>query len=185
MAAHVVCWSHGVRRGVVWRLSHVGMLAGQLRLARGSGNGLRSGGRLSSCSLGVRRSLFAGDNVDQEVEHVGLGESGGDVGALEGSALILFGVDPGAHGQLSDEDITTLGEEDGGLGGDHLDFGVSLHDLLDAREGQLVDLVIMGVVLKVVDGVLPVGGQDVLVLAGEALVSLHRRVSLWRAFGLG
>lgn len=67
-------------------------------------------------------------------------------------------MDPGAHRKLGDEDIAALGEEDGRLGGDHLDVGIGLHDLLDAREGQLVQLVVVRFGLEVVDRLLPVGG---------------------------
>ena len=60
--------------------------------------------------------VLAGHDVDEEVEHVGLGQGGGDVGALQRAALVLLGVDPGAHGELGDEDVAALGEEDGCFG---------------------------------------------------------------------
>ncbi|KAI5302725.1 hypothetical protein KEM55_000927 [Ascosphaera atra] len=81
----------------------------------------------------VRRRLVAGDDVDEEVEHVRLCEGGGDVGALEGAALVVFGVDPGAHGEFRDEDVAALGEENGGFSGDHLYVGVGFHYFFDAR----------------------------------------------------
>lgn len=81
-------------------------------------------------------------------------------------------MDPGSHGQLGDENVATLGKQDGRLGRDHLDFRVSLHDLLDARQRQLVELVVVLVGFEVVDCVLPIRGQDVLVLAMEALVDI-------------
>jgi hypothetical protein len=48
--------------------------------------------------LSVRSSFLAGDNVDKEIKHIGLGKGGSDVGALEGAALVVLGVDPSAHG---------------------------------------------------------------------------------------
>lgn len=81
-------------------------------------------------------------------------------------------MDPSSHRKLSDKDIAALSEEDRRLCGDHLDVGIGLHDLLDAREGQLVQLVVVGFGLEVVDSLLPVGGQDVAVVAYKALVYL-------------
>ena len=40
--------------------------------------------------------------------------------------------------QLEDEELAGLGEDDGGLGGDHPDVLVGLHDPLDSREGEVV-----------------------------------------------
>lgn len=108
--------------------------------------------------------LLARYDVDQEVEHVTLGQGRGNVGSLQCPALVLFGMDPGAHGELGDEYVASLGEEDGGLSRDHLHLRVGLHDLLDAGERQLVYLVIMLVGLEVVNGLLPVGCQDILEL---------------------
>jgi len=81
-------------------------------------------------------------------------------------------MDPGSHGQLSDENVAALGKQDRRLGRDHLDFWVSLHDLLDARQRQLVELVVVLIGLEVVNRMLPVGGQDILVLTMEALVDV-------------
>ena len=74
----------------------------------------RSGGTF--CSRATTGGVLAGHDVDEEVEHVGLGEGGGDVGALQGAALVVFGVDPRAHGEFGDEDVAALGEEDGRFG---------------------------------------------------------------------
>lgn len=65
---------------------------------------------------------------------------------------------PGAHGELRDEDVAALGEQDGRLGRDHLNLWVRLHDLLDTGKGELMQLVVVGVRLEVVDYLLPVGG---------------------------
>lgn len=87
---------------------------------------------LARLPLGVRGGLLAGDNVDEEIKHIRLGQGGRDIGALQGAPLVFFGVDPCAHGQLGDEDVAALGEEDGRLGRDHLHLRVGLHDFLDA-----------------------------------------------------
>ncbi len=87
-------------------------------------------------------------------------------------------MDPRAHRKLGDEDIAALGKEDGRLCGNHLDVGIRLHDLLNAREGQLVQLVVVGFGLEVVDRLLPVGGQDVAVVAYKALVYLFSSWSI-------
>lgn len=102
------------------------------------------------------RTILAGHDINEEVEHVGFGEGGGDVGTLERAALVVLGVDPGAHGEFGDEDVAAFGEEDGRFGGDHFDFGVGLHDFFDARQGELVDFEVVGVGLEVVDCLLPV-----------------------------
>ncbi len=52
--------------------------------------------------------FLARDDVDEEVEHVGLGQRRGNVGALEGPPFVLLCVDPGPHGELGDEDIAAL-----------------------------------------------------------------------------
>lgn len=142
---------------------------------------------LSGLPFGVRGRLFARNNVNQEVEHVGLGECRSDVGPLQGSSLVLLGVDPCAHSKLRNEDITALGEQYRRLGANHLDLRVRLHDLLYTGEGQLVELVVVGVALEVVDCLLPVCREDVLVLAIEALVNIcpRARVELCRRIPLG
>lgn len=73
-------------------------MLGLLKLARGAGWSSGSTGSTSLAgALGVRSSFLAGNNVDEEIEHVRFGKSGGDVGALKGAALVVLGVDPGAH----------------------------------------------------------------------------------------
>ena len=47
---------------------------------------------------------------------------------------------PGPHGELVDEHLGGLGEEDGRLGRDHLHVLVQLHDLLDPGQRQLLVL---------------------------------------------
>jgi hypothetical protein len=102
--------------------------------------------------------LFPGDNVDEEVKHVALGERSCNVTSLQRPPLVVLGVDPRAHRQFRYEYVATFREENGRLSGDHFHLGVGLHDLLDTRQRELMDLEIMGVGLKVVDGLLPVGG---------------------------
>ena len=81
-------------------------------------------------------------------------------------------MNPSSHGEFRDEDIAALGEEDGSLGRDHFDVRIGFHDFFDAREGQLVEFVVVGFGFEVVDGLLPVRGEDVAVVAYEALVYL-------------
>jgi len=121
----------------------------------------------------VATCIFAGDNIDEEVEHVRFGEGGSYVRALEGASFVVFCVNPGAHCEFCDEDIAAFGEKNGGFGGDHLNLGVSLHDLLDSGERKLVDLEIMAVGLEMVDCLLPVGCQNLARGACEALVDLE------------
>ncbi len=83
-------------------------------------------------------------------------------------------MNPGTHGELGDEDITTFGEKDGGFCRYHLDFWVGLHDLLNASEGQLVDFEVMRLGLEVIDSLLPISGQNVSGWASESLVDLLR-----------
>jgi hypothetical protein len=126
-------------------------------------------------ALVLGRRVLPRDNVDEEVEHVRLAQRGGDVTALQSTALVLLGVDPGAHGELGDEGLAGFGEDDRRFGGDHLDFWVGLHDLLDARERQLVDLVVVVLRLEHRHDLLPVGVEDVAVVArAEALGDLNR-----------
>ena len=118
-------------------------------------------------------SFFTRHDIDQEVEHVGLGQGRRNVGALQSTALVLFGVDPGAHGEFGDENVTALGKQDGSFGRDHLDFWVGLHNLLDASQGELVQLVVVFVRLELGDLLLPVCVEDVAVVTREALVYLR------------
>jgi len=116
-------------------------------------------------ALVLRLGVLARYDVDEEVEHVGLAESGGDVAALESAALVLLGVDPGAHGELGDEGLAGLGEDYGRFGRDHLDFRVGFHDFLDARERELVDLVVVVFGLEHGHDLLPVCVEDVAVVS--------------------
>lgn len=140
------------------------------------GGSRSSGDRSSWTSLtgtfGVGGSLFTGDDIDEEIEHVGFGEGGGDIGSLEGSPFVIFGVDPGAHGEFGDEDVAALCEENRGFGRDHFDFWIGFHDFLYARERELVDFIVVIVGFEVIDDVLPVCCQDVAGGALEALVDL-------------
>ena len=61
----------------------------------------------------------------------------------------------------------------------HLHVGVALHDLLDARKRELVDLVVVVLRLEHRHDLLPVGVQDVAVVArAEALGDLNRDASV-------
>jgi len=90
-------------------------------------------------------------------------------------------MDPRAHGELGDENVSALGEQDGRLSGDHLDFRVCLHHLLDARQWQLVELVVMLVRLELRHLLLPVCVEDVAVVALQALIDILPRAGkqLW------
>jgi len=117
--------------------------------------------------------LVARDDVHQEVENVGTSDSSGDVVLLESAALVLLGVEPGADGELEDEELAGLGEEDWGLRGDHADVLVSLHDLLDASEGKLVILE----VIDMLDLLALVGPEhlQLLLLLVEEVLERRRR----------
>ena len=90
-------------------------------------------------SLGVL-GVVPGHDVHEEVEDLGAGDGGRNVGLLERAALVLLGVRPAAVGELEDEHLAGPGEDDGRLGGDHADVLVGLHDLLDPSQRQLVVL---------------------------------------------
>ncbi|KAF7838837.1 hypothetical protein G2W53_007319 [Senna tora] len=111
----------------------------------------------TECSLVL--DLVSGHNIHQEIEYIGAGYGGGDVVLLERAPLVLLGVEPGSDGELEDEELAGLGEENGRLGGDHAHVLVGLHDLLDAGEGELV-------VLEIVDML------DLLALVGPEHVKL-------------
>ncbi|GMF30781.1 unnamed protein product [Phytophthora lilii] len=135
--------------------------------------------------------VVARDDVDEEVEDVGLGDSHGDVVALQRAALVLLRVDPGAQTELEDEHLAGLGEEHGRLGADHAHVLVRLHDLLDARERQLVRLEVEGAgvdLRDLLDLVLPEGVQrELLLLHLRALVlqlQLHLQVGVVGAAGV-
>jgi len=180
-AQSIVGCCHGMLAGVV--SGHLGLVLSCSRLR------CLLGGSLSGVrALSMSGSLLPWYNIDEEVKHVGLGQGRCNVGALESSSLVLFGVDPGAHGELGDEDVAALGEEDGRLGRDHLNFGVRLHDLLYPGQGQLVELVVMGVALEVVNRVLPVGSENFLEMAMESLVDICPGTGIelgWRKALLG
>lgn len=82
----------------------------------------------------MRSCLLAGNYINEEVKHVRFGQSGGNVGSLEGTTFVVLGVNPGTHGQLSNENITALSKQDGCLCGYHLDLRVRLHHLLDTGQ---------------------------------------------------
>lgn len=91
---------------------------------------------------------------------------------MQSAALIVFGMDPGTHRQLRNENVTTFGEKDWRFCRYHLDFGVGLHHLLNAGEGQLVNFVVMVIRLEVVDCMLPVRRQNISRIALKTLVDL-------------
>jgi hypothetical protein len=128
--------------------------------------------RRGSLGCATTGTILPGDDVDEEVEHIALTQGRRDIAPLESPPLVILGVDPGAHSELGDEDVTPLGEEDGGFSGDHLDFGVGFHDFFDAREGELVDFEVVRVGFEVVDCLLPVRSEDVPGDASETLVYL-------------
>jgi len=124
-------------------------------------------------TLVLGRRILSRHDVDQEVEHVRLAQGSCYVTPLQSTTLVLLGVDPGAHGELGNEGLASLGEYDGRFGGDHLNFRIRLHDLLDARKRKLVDLVVVVFRLEHRHDLLPVGVQDVAVVArAEALGDL-------------
>lgn len=89
------------------------------------------------------------DDVDEEVEEIGVLHGGGDVLLVHSPALALERGGPGAARQLGDEQLARLGEHHRRLPGDHPrpaaaavdDAAVPrrlLHDLLDASQRQRV-----------------------------------------------
>ena len=87
-------------------------------------------------------------------------------------------MDPSPHGEFGDEDVATLGEQDGRLSRDHLDLGVGLHDLLNPGQRQRLLLVIVGAILERLDGMMPIGGENITIIAVETLVDLDRSGAL-------
>lgn len=83
----------------------------------------------------MRCGLLSGNDINEEVKHIRLRQRGGDVGPLERTAFVIFCVDPRAHGELGDEDVAALGEEDGRFRGYHFHLWVGFHDLFYACEG--------------------------------------------------
>jgi hypothetical protein len=135
--------------------------------------------RVIRSALVLGRRILSGHNVDEEIEHVRLAQSGCDVAPLQSTALVLLGMNPRAHGELCYEGLASLGEYYGSFGGDHLHFRVRLHNLLDSRERKLVDLVVVILCLEHRNDLLPVGVQDVAVVAcAEALGDLDRDASV-------
>lgn len=123
------------------------------------------GDRILGPTLVLRCRVLPRHDIDEEVEHVGLAERGCYVTALQGATFVLLRMDPRTHGELGDEGLARFGEDYGCLSRDHLDFGVGLHDLLDARERELVDLVVVVFRLEHGHDLLPVGVEDVAVVA--------------------
>ena len=62
---------------------------------------------------------------------------------LEGPTLVVLCVDPGSQGQLMDEHLGRLGEQQRRLSRDHLHILIQLHDLLDPGQWQLLLLKII------------------------------------------
>lgn len=86
-------------------------------------------------------------------------------------------MDPCTHGQFGDENVTAFGEQYGCLCRDHFDVRVSLHHLLYPGQGELMELVVVGFILEVIDGLLPISRQNVAIAAIESLTDL-KHVSL-------
>ena len=116
--------------------------------------------------------LLAWHNVDKEIKHVRLGQSGRNVRPLKCAAFVLLGVNPCAHGQLCDEDVATLREQDWRLSRDHFNIRVGLHDFLDTRQRELMQLVVVFIGLELRDLLLPVRVENVAVVARQPLVDL-------------
>jgi hypothetical protein len=116
-------------------------------------------------ALVLGRRILSRHNIDKEIEHIRLAQSGCYITPLQSTTLVLLGMDPRAHGELGDERLASLGEYNRRFGRDHLDFRVRLHDLLDAREWKLMDFVVVVFRLKRRHDLLPVGIQDVAVAA--------------------
>lgn len=83
-------------------------------------------------------------------------------------------MNPCTHGQLGDEDVATFGKQDWGFRRYHLDLGIRFHNLLDACQWQLMNLVIVSLSLQIGNGLLPIGRQDVPILAMESLADLRQ-----------
>lgn len=156
---------HTADRSLTWRRRRAGGLSAWLDAKRLP---------LTKVTTLVRLGFFARDDVDEEVEHVGFGEGAGDVAALKRAPFVFFRVDPGAHGEFGDEDVAAFGEEDGSFGRDHLHLRVGFHDLFDPRQWKLVQFVIMILGFKFCYLLLPIGIEDIAVLALEALGDLSR-----------
>jgi hypothetical protein len=126
------------------RLPHRRIVVGHpggWRPARGaSPDDAGPGRREAEGAAGLLLGLLAGHDVDEEIEDVGARDGRGDVVALQGAALVLLGMEPGADSELEDEEFAGLGEQHGRLGGDHAHVLVGLHDLLDPGQRQLVVL---------------------------------------------
>jgi len=131
--------------------------------------------RVIRSALVLGRRILSGHDVDEEIEHVRLAQSGCDVAPLQSTTLVLLSMNPRAHGELCDKGLASLGEYYRSFGGDHLHFWVGLHNLLDARERKLVDLVVVVFRLEHRHDLLPVGVQDVAIVAcAKALGDLNR-----------
>lgn len=165
---------HVLRNRSVFRAGHVvRMLHSSLPLWHVALRGSRSCRRRRlSRTLGVRCGFLARDDINQEIEHVRLGEGSGDIGSLESSSLVILGVDPRPHRELGDEDITSLGEENRRFSRNHLHLRVCFHDLLDSCQGELVDLIVMIVILEMIDNVLPIRRQNISRLSCQSLAHL-------------
>lgn len=103
-------------------------------------------------------TVFPGNNVDEEIEHVALRQCCRNVATLKCPSLVVFRMDPSTHCQFRNEDVASLCEENWRLGGDHLDFWIRFHDFFDPCERKLVYLEVMCVGFKVVDSLLPICG---------------------------
>lgn len=113
--------------------------------ATGGPRGTRLRARCSSVAANCSRKgsssssspVLPRDDINQEIEHVGPGDGRGDVIPLQRPPLVLLGMPPGAERELEHEGLAGAGEEDRGLGGDHPDVLVGLHDLLrEAKERE-------------------------------------------------
>ncbi|GER51803.1 ribosomal RNA large subunit methyltransferaseK/L [Striga asiatica] len=77
-------------------------------------------------------------NIHKKIKYVGASDGGRYVILLEGTALVLFRVEPRSHGELEYEKLARLGEEYRGLRRYHAHVLVGLHDFLNAGQRELV-----------------------------------------------
>ena len=131
--------------------------------------------RAPRSTLPFGRCLLPWYYVDEEIKHVTPSKSRRDVGSLQRPPFVLFGMYPGPHSKLGDEDVATFRKEYGGFCTDHLDIRIGFHDLLYTRKWELMKFIVVRLGLKVVDCLLPIRRQDVAVIADEALIYLYNR----------
>jgi len=78
------------------------------------------------------------DNIDQEIENIGLLDRFSDIFLLQSTAFVELRIVPAPNTQIQNEQLACFCEQDWGFSGYHPDIFVRLHNAFDPCQWQVV-----------------------------------------------